>query len=436
MKLNVKNVGCISSAQINVKGLTIIAGANGSGKSTLSKILFSVIKAVANIAQENDESKYIMLNKYVKSLYMRFDINIVEKGRELFPAHFRSFADAIWDMRGTDSLLPYLEKRKEFIANSDVQPRVRTLMLKDLSNITNLMDKEDHKGLQMWAEIRYFVESEFMNQITTEGKDWSEVEFIWDEKRKYGIKFQIQNDDLKMVSFIPNNALEDATYVESPLYMPIVDSLRRSATYVENMRRSIIQPMVPLHVKDIVNKYDLLSNLRNSQSAELLERIMNIIGGHFVYDEAQHNLFFISKQNHKLMPINVASGVKSFGLLQVLLQIAAISANKPLIWDEPENHLHPEWQIKFAEILVALAQGGIPVVISTHSPYFIQSVRYFASKYNIEPFVNYYLADMNGDGLATVNDVSNDLNQIFVKLASPLNAVMNIPNNTNTNVPD
>ena len=163
----------------------------------------------------------------------------------------------------------------------------------------NLLDKDDRKALQLWAEIRYFVESEFMNQITTEGKNLSEVDFIWDEKYKSGIKFQIKNDNMNMVAFSPSNALEDATYIESPLYMPILDSLRRSATYVENMRRNLIQPMIPLHVKDIVNKYDLLSNVRNPSSQALVERIIEIMEGRFVYDEVKHSLFFLSKNENK-----------------------------------------------------------------------------------------------------------------------------------------
>lgn len=436
MKLSVKNVGCVKSAKVDIKGLTVIAGANGSGKSTLSKILFSVIKAVANIAQESDESKRIMLNKYVKSLYLRLDPIHTDIEFDMFPRFSHLFANRIWEMRGTDAVIPFLEKRKDFISKSALQPRLKTLVQKDLSNIMNLLDKDDHKALQLWAEIRYFVESEFMNQITTEGKNLSAVDFVWDEKHKSGINFQIKNDNMNMVAFSPSNALEDATYIESPLYMPIIDSLRRSTTYVENMRRGLIQPMIPLHVWDIVNKYDLLSNVHSPSSQALVERIIEIMGGHFVYDEVKHSLYFISKNDTKLMPINVASGVKTFGLLQVLLQIGALSANKPLIWDEPENHMHPEWQIKFAEILVALAKEGIPVVISTHSPYFIQSIRYFAAKYELDSFVNYYLAELDKDGLAKVNEVTDDLNQIFVKLAAPLNEVMNIPNRESYDDPD
>ena len=99
-----------------------------------------------------------------------------------------------------------------------------------------------------------------------------------------------------------------------------------------------------------------------------------------------------------------------------------------LIWDEPENHLHPKWQIEFAHLLVKLAKAGIPVVVSSHSPYFIQGIRYFSNKEEMNPYVNYYLAENsdNYSGLSTLENVTEDLNQVFMKLAEPLNQIMNL----------
>ena len=71
MKFKVSNIGCIEHAEMNLKGLTVITGENGSGKSTISKMIFSVIKAVANTAQENESSQQIRLEKLATSLYKR-----------------------------------------------------------------------------------------------------------------------------------------------------------------------------------------------------------------------------------------------------------------------------------------------------------------------------------------------------------------------------
>ena len=113
-------------------------------------------------------------------------------------------------------------------------------------------------------------------------------------------------------------------------------------------------------------------------------------------------------------------------MIQLLLEADMINENKMLIWDEPENHLHPKWQVEFAHLLVNLAKAGIPVVVSSHSPYFIQGIRYFSRKEQIDKYVNYYLAEETEDGLANINEVTNDLNRVFTKLAEPLNEIMNL----------
>ena len=103
-----------------------------------------------------------------------------------------------------------------------------------------------------------------------------------------------------------------------------------------------------------------------------------------------------------------------------------IDANRPLIWDEPENHLHPEWQIEFAKVLVDIYKSGVPVIITTHSPYFLQAIRYYSAKEKVEDFVSYYMAQPTDDNFVTMEDVSKELNKAFKKLASPLTKIMNI----------
>ena len=143
-------------------------------------------------------------------------------------------------------------------------------------------------------------------------------------------------------------------------------------------------------------------------------------------DEKKHNIVYVS-DGHSIKLGNVASGIKSFGVIQSLLQSEFISPENLLIWDEPENHLHPRWQVEFARILVLLVKSGIPIVISTHSPYFVQGIRYFSALYGIEDVVDYYMAVESADApLSDFVNVSGNLNDVFSKLAGPLNDIMNV----------
>ncbi|MBA5249383.1 MAG: ABC transporter ATP-binding protein, partial [Gammaproteobacteria bacterium] len=47
MKLTIKNIGTIKEAEIELSGLTVIAGENDSGKSTVGKLMFSIVKAIS-----------------------------------------------------------------------------------------------------------------------------------------------------------------------------------------------------------------------------------------------------------------------------------------------------------------------------------------------------------------------------------------------------
>ncbi|MBM6713874.1 hypothetical protein H6A36_08830 [Phocaeicola coprocola] len=41
-------------------------------------------------------------------------------------------------------------------------------------------------------------------------------------------------------------------------------------------------------------------------------------------------------------------------------------------------------------------------------------------------FVNYYLAEETEDELCVLEDVTDDLNRIFMKLAQPMNEIVNL----------
>ncbi|RKZ72750.1 MAG: ATP-binding protein, partial [Candidatus Parabeggiatoa sp. nov. 1] len=45
MKIIIRNIEPLQSANIILNGLTVIAGENDTGKSTIGKVIFSIIKA-------------------------------------------------------------------------------------------------------------------------------------------------------------------------------------------------------------------------------------------------------------------------------------------------------------------------------------------------------------------------------------------------------
>ena len=90
---------------------------------------------------------------------------------------------------------------------------------------------------------------------------------------------------------------------------------------------------------------------------------------------------------------NVSAGLKTFLLIKTLVDRSILEDDGTLILDEPEIHIHPEWQLKFAEIIVLLQKEyNMHILLTTHSPYFMEAIEVFSLKHNVSHRCNYYLA--------------------------------------------
>ena len=437
MKLEIKNINVVKNVSVKLNGLTVIAGENGSGKSTVGKILFSMVKALSNVGLQNQGYRKKTIQKYVDSLYKRlsgianrYENDLFDKA---FPLPSRKLVDHFMSIYN-DELLDVPSKAAQYhilLDNmrsavdsiKDITPRMRKLIEGDLTHINTCLVYSDSRAADMEVEIKYMIESEFMNKICSSKTTESSVRLEMDDENSY-VHLTLSDDDVEEVNFknYPLDLLQDATYIESPLYIHVLDSLLAASTYRERStdKSRPLFGMVPIHIKDFAEKIDAVRYVSDDEAFPLMIED----GGCFKFKDK--NLYY-EKDGVKHSPINVASGLKSFGVIQMLLETKAISEEKILIWDEPENHLHPKWQIAFASALVDLVKQGIPIVVSTHSPYFVQGIRYYSAKEGVENFVNYYLAEQDEkSGLSEINEVTHDLNRVFSKLATPLNDIMNV----------
>ena len=127
----------------------------------------------------------------------------------------------------------------------------------------------------------------------------------------------------------------------------------------EGVLGSINRDNIPYHLADMAEKLlgqtDDLSELfdqnYNTQVfGQQLESIASIIGGEFVVDNKTRKMSFI-ENDHDVPTVSVASGIKSFGVMQRLIRTNCISTSKILIWDEPE--------IPLTFVGLALIVGGV-----------------------------------------------------------------------------
>ena len=116
---------------------------------------------------------------------------------------------------------------------------------------------------------------------------------------------------------------------------------------------------------------------------------------------------------------NLSAGLKSFVLIKILLEKGILKEKDVLILDEPEIHLHPEWQLYYAEIIVLLQRKfDLSIVVTTHSMNFLEAIELYAKKHDLISKCKFYKTNME-NGLAVFEDVTDSLDKIYRQMVTP-----------------
>ncbi len=131
-------------------------------------------------------------------------------------------------------------------------------------------------------------------------------------------------------------------------------------------------------------------------------------------------LYTAPKLSKPLFLSNMSTGFKTFLILKTLLTNGSIEDGGTIILDEPEIHLHPQWQLVFAELIVLIQKEfHLHVLMNTHSPYFLRAIQVYSAKHETANVCKYYLSERTGEQAAIV-DVTDVIDRIYAKLFYPL----------------
>lgn len=104
--------------------------------------------------------------------------------------------------------------------------------------------------------------------------------------------------------------------------------------------------------------------------------------------------------------------------MKLLINKGALTESTVLVLDEPEAHLHPAWQNKFAEIIVMLVKElNVKILLTSHSPNFVLAIDAFTRQYEIDNITKFYQTHILDDGFAEYYDIEGDMDIIYSDFA-------------------
>jgi predicted ATPase len=172
--------------------------------------------------------------------------------------------------------------------------------------------------------------------------------------------------------------------------------------YIDNLSILDLKDMDILRVDHIVHIKEALEDDTTQNSSDILSKIHNIIKS-----DCKNSQF--------------SSGIKEIGIIQLLLQNSKLKEDSFLIIDEPESSLHPEWEIKYAEVLTLLAKElNVHLYLNSHSAMFIEAMSLYSQYYDLLDETNFYLTEKQSNGKYNFKKINpKNMGEVYENLTSP-----------------
>lgn len=433
MRLRLENIGKICSADIELKGITVIAGENNTGKSTVGKILYSIFNSFYHFETTMQNTRFNLLAQEIEKSFDEYAGSAGE-------INASAVADILSSLDNSDISIDAMRK----ILLDNIQSQMDQL---------SMFDEEKDDG----AEESFSLEDDYVKSVLSLYKKFQDIpddviyQNVFNQRIRNEFYSQInnvysKNDEGKIALtvkdkevnitvkgnkvFSVSNTLSLKTeilYLDDPF---ILDQLNTSYFYYRGvLRKSDIRKR---HLADKLINGKVSSEIEeafkeliiNEQISEILKMINSVCEGSLTRSKDGF-VYAVTDNGRGLSVGNISLGLKTFIIIKTLLINGALEKNGTIILDEPEIHLHPQWQLLFAEVIVLLQKEfGLHVMLTTHSPYFLEAIEVYSEKYKIADKCKFYLAKNSGK-VSNLIDVTGDTEQIYKKLASPFQTLEN-----------
>ena len=415
MKLSIKNVGRLKEADVEINGITVIAGENNTGKSTIGKVLFSIFQSLYKLDDQIIREKRNTIKHNLELLYVHATGSLFNN------VEFKEIIDEIL-IEGSKYDIEILKNKiLEFISNNSEKTK-NEIPEEPVKRIFDLL-KIPKKSFVLAILNRNF-SNEFNNQITN-----IYTELVGNIKLKIQDKESFLSIENNIIKEIKNEHFlnTEIVYIDDPFILDdLTDELFVRNAIKNTDYNTIYNHKNYLKYKLIQKKGSLVDEIiLNSKLEKFYLKLNELFEGDIILSNRGNYVYRRKNKGNELNLINLSAGLKSFAVLKMLFINNTLQENGTIILDEPEIHLHPEWQIKFAELIVLLQKEfKMNILLTTHSPYFLKAVQVYSKKYKISNKCKYYMSELDGEQAILV-DKTNKTDDLFYKLAISFENLMN-----------
>lgn len=409
MKLRVDNLALIKHAEIDIDGITVIAGNNNTGKSTVGKILFSMFNALNNLDDKIQKQRVEQLTDAVRYSFFetakeerrvgRFSVihyivrrvlDNIESGKIGWESIFASLVEK-FDLELSDEIKEKLQKEVEDVCT---WPKDRLLLDSLQTSFSGVFNGQINSLYQTESEAKIDL---FIKDALT------------------SIAFQ-ENEIIHYSSEI--SLIHKAIYYSSPLVIDFIEGWRFPDVMTRNLCRLLID--YGDAITDDQNLY--AQSLQLGRLENVISKIKSVVPGQLVKDGHGYALK-LPNCGEPIVLKNLSTGIKAFMVLRMLIEASLIKKRDILILDEPEIHLHPTWQLIYAELIVLLQKEfDLSIVITTHSPFFLNAIQTYSKKYDTTNKLRLYVSEVSHDGV-TMRDATATSEVIYSKMAEALDSL-------------
>ena len=415
MKLSIRNVGKLKEADVEINGITVIAGENNTGKSTIGKVLFSIFQSLYKLDDQIIREKRNTIKHNLELLYVH------ATGSFFNNVEFKEIIDKIL-IEGSKYDIEILKNKiLEFISNNSEKTK-NEIPEEPVKRIFDLL-KIPKKSFVLAILNRNF-SNEFNNQITN-----IYTELVGNIKLKIQDKESFLSIENNIIKEIKNEHFlnTEIVYIDDPFILDdLTDELFVRNAIKNTDYNTIYNHKNYLKYKLIQKKGSLVDEIiLNSKLEKFYLKLNELFEGDIILSNRGNYVYRRKNKGNELNLINLSAGLKSFAVLKMLFINNTLQENGTIILDEPEIHLHPEWQIKFAELIVLLQKEfKMHILLTTHSPYFLKAVQVYSKKYKISNKCKYYMSELDGEQAILV-DKTSKTDDLFYKLAISFENLMN-----------